>query len=195
MTAGFVVSLNLAGRRCVVVGSSEELEERVFALRDAGAIVRVVSQAPPNSVRALAERSEIELYVREFQPTDIDDTWLVTLVDMDAEMAQTISAAAEARSTLFCAIDQPKFNTFAHVARARAGALEVAISTQGKAPALAKRLRIELERVFEKEDAKSFIEQLSELREQTPAAERRAVMTNAVTDVQLDLKLPKKSSS
>ncbi len=192
MTTPFVVALDLLGRRCVVVGIGSELDARVASLLGAGAQVRVVSEAPSEAVRRWAENGEIDLVVREFDVDDIRDAWLVTLVDQNPELARRIADEATSRHTLFCALDQPEFNSFAHVAKARAGSLEVAISTGGRAPALAKKLRVELERCFEENEVGAFVDDLADLRERTPRDDRKDVLGRAVANVSLRLDVRKK---
>ena len=76
--------------------------------------------------------------------------------------------------------DQPDFSNFSHLALARAGDVTLSISTNGRAPALARRLREELERVLGESNLIAFVERLARLRDRTPSVDRRDVLGAAV---------------
>ncbi|HEX3774958.1 MAG TPA: NAD(P)-dependent oxidoreductase [Polyangiaceae bacterium] len=179
----FPVALLLERRACLVVGSGPESLARTRALLEAGARPSVVSVSPMDEVVALAKNGAIELHEREFVDADLDDKWLAVLVDADRELAARMSALAEARRVFFCAVDQPEHNSYAHMAQARAGLVTFAISTAGKAPALGRRLREELERLANQANLAAFAERLAELRARTASADRRAVLGAAVEHV------------
>jgi precorrin-2 dehydrogenase/sirohydrochlorin ferrochelatase len=188
----FPIALLLDGRACLVVGSSAEAAVRTRALLDARARPVVVCSKPDDDIRALAQSGQIELYEREFSDADLDGKWLAVLVDEDAVLAARMARLAETARVFFCAVDQPKLNSFAHMAQARAGLLTIAISTAGEAPALGRRLREELERLLVTSKMADFVERLAKLRAQTPSADRKRVLGAAVSGVrftgELDLK-------
>lgn len=170
---GFFVALDLTGKDCIVVGSSEEATFRVNLLREHGANVRRFESHRPTEA-------------------ELGDAWLVVLADRDAELAARIGGFCESRRILFCAVDQPGQNSFHHVAMTRVGEVTVAIGTDGRAPSLARRLREELGRVLTGSDLATFSHQLAELRERTPSDERRERMGRAVAGVRFtgELELP-----
>jgi precorrin-2 dehydrogenase/sirohydrochlorin ferrochelatase len=189
----FPIALLLRGRACLVVGSGPELPLRTRALLDAGARVSVVSSAVSDEVRAFANAGQVELHERHFEDADLTDKWLAVLVDENRELAMRMARSAESSRVFFCAVDQPEHNSYAHMAQARAGLLTVAISTAGQAPALGRRLREELERLFTASKLADFVDRLATLRNQTPSAERRRVLGDAVSSVHFSgaLELPK----
>ena len=187
----FPVGLRLEGRRCLVVGNGDGAEARARALLEAGARVLVVSEEPTPGLTALARAGSVELAHRSFQDRDLDGVWLAVLTDRDAALATRLGTLAEAQRTFFCAIDQPQPSSFSHLAIAREGALTVAVSTSGVAPALARRLRQELQRVLSVAGIGAFTERLAELRDRTPSADRARVLGQAVEDLKLgDIELP-----
>lgn len=191
MTVPFIAALSLHGRRCVVVGSGPEVALRVDGFREAGAEVIVVSERPTEHLKRLADDGSIELRARPFVEADLDGAWLATLADIDAPLGAEIAEAAASRRVFFCAVDQPELNGFSHVAVARAGALRMTVSTGGRAPALAKRLRQRLEAAFEEVEMETFVTRLAALRDETPPERRKAVLTDAVSRVELRLSVPK----
>lgn len=185
----FPIGLRLSGRCSLVVGSGEEAERRATALVEAGAVVRVVSEHPTEELLALGTSGTLELHRRSFDEADLDGVWLAVLTDLDGALAERMWRAAEERHVLFCAVDQPDFGMFSHLALARSGDVTLAISTNGRAPALARRLREELERVLGESRLGAFVEELARLRDETPSNERRAVLGKAVEGVRLEGRL------
>ncbi len=187
--ASFPVALHLADKGCLVVGSNAEAALRAVALVEAGARVRVVCSAPGPELQRAASEHGFELAVRAFDEHDLDERWLAVLTERDLTLGARMASAALARRVLFCAADQPQQNTYSHLALARAGVVTVAIGTDGRAPALGRRLREELARVFEDAGLAQFAEALAELRERTPPEKRREVLAEALIGLHFDGKL------
>lgn len=165
-----LVALRVAGRRCLVIGRGREASRRVEALLECGALVTWLTE-PAGTQRVASERLSVR--VRPFDVADLDGVWLAILTDRDQELACRVAALAEARGTWFCAVDQPEFASFVHVALARAGSVQVGVGTGGTAPALARRLREEFERLFSESGLGAFADALGRLRRRLSAHERR----------------------
>jgi siroheme synthase-like protein len=176
--------LILDDRKCVVVGGGTEAATRAGNLLEAGANVLLVGEEATPGMDALhSPRLAIER--RPFTDSDLDDAWLVVQATQDAELASRLASLCNQRRIFFCAVDQPKTSSYSHLALARAGSLTLAIGTEGRAPALGRRLREELARVLAEAGAAEEVERLAALRDATPSAERREVLTRAVADVHL----------
>jgi siroheme synthase-like protein len=188
----YPIALHLAGKACLVVGSNEEAAERARSMSDAGAKVEIVSERPGLGLTALIAARGLTHHRRQFEPADLDGKWLAVLTDRDLELGRVMAAEADARRVLFCATDQPQDNSYSHMAQTRAGVVTVAISTDGRAPALGRRLREELGRVLLEARLGAFADELAELRERTPPEQRRDVLGKAVAEVRFDgrLRLP-----
>ena len=181
MTASsFPVNLNLSGKACLALGEGPELLARVRALLDAGAKVEVVSEHPDQALRELGRAGSIRLSERAFDAADLEDKWLCVLVGTEPARARRIAEAAERARVLFCATDAPVPDLFSHMALARAGSLVIATASGGHAPALARRLREELQRLLDECGMASFVDGLAELRRRTPSSDRRRVLGEAV---------------
>lgn len=122
----FPVTLDVTGRRCVVVGGGAIADEKAAALRAAGADVHEVW---PNSWRA----------------EDFDGAFLAIVTGEDDTDPDDALAAAEERGVLLNVMDDIPHCHYAFPAIVRRGDLQVAISTAGKAPALARQLRLRLD--------------------------------------------------
>lgn len=189
MAASFPLALHLDDKPCLVVGADVEARDRARALCDAGARVEVVSETPCPELLELAAASSVRLVRRAVVPEDLNEKWLVVLVERDLELGARLAALCDERRILFCAVDQPQKNSFSHLALARAGVVTVAIGTNGRAPALGRRLRQELERVFEEAGLAAFAERLGALRDRLPPEKRRAVLGALTSAVRFEGRL------
>jgi siroheme synthase-like protein len=188
----FPVSLKLEGRQCLVIGNGREALHRAQALLEALARVRVVSERADAELLAWAAARAsplLSIESRRYQASDLDGVWLAVLADRDAALAAEVSADAERRQVLFCAVDQPAYGSFTHVARVTAGALTLAIGTAGRAPALARRLREIFQELFDEAKMADYVARLAELREQTPSGDRARVLGDVVKTLRFEGRL------
>lgn len=175
----FPLVVELTGRLCLVVGSSHEAASRVRRLVEVGARVRWLGSGEH------AAHPGVEQFEREWQDSDLDDVWLVVLADRDPERARALSAACDARRLFFCAVDQPEWNSFNHVSLIQQGPVQIAISTGGKVPALARRLRVLLEALLGDDRLARFAHALAALRQRTPVPERKRVLEEALSGLEI----------
>ena len=146
MTAfAYPVALELAGRPCVVVGDDDTAEAKVEALLEAGAEVTVVGDEPCPVLRDLAAAGRIRLRRRPYRSGDLKGTFLAVSATGDRALNAAVHREAKARRVLLNSVDDPGHSDFAVPSILRRGDLVVAISTGGRAPALARRLRLQLE--------------------------------------------------
>lgn len=188
----FLLALDLRGKPTLVVGSGEEAIARASALQEAGASVVLVTPSPEAALWAWAREKGVPLLERAPLESDLDGVWLAVLADQHPAWAELLGRAANARRILFCAVDQPQWNSFAHVALARAGALRVGLSSSGRAPALVAALRRELMRLFEQAKLSDFVERMAQLRESLPPETRAEKLRTLAGKVRLTghLELP-----
>jgi siroheme synthase-like protein len=188
----FPVGLVLQGRQCVIVGEGKEAVRRALDLLGVGASVLVITRHATRDLQSLAQDTGVSLIQREYRSGDLEGASLAILVNRDDSLAHRMAIEAAALRLPFCAIDQPDRCSFVHLAVARRGSLMVAVSTSGKAPALATRLKTELERLLEAANAAGFIEQLAGLRERVPVELRSRLLHRLMRKVKLTgtLELP-----
>jgi precorrin-2 dehydrogenase/sirohydrochlorin ferrochelatase len=144
----FPMFLKLAGRPCLVVGAGTVAESKISSLIEADARVRVVAPEGTSEVRSWAQEKRIEWRQRGFQPDDLDGMFLVVAATSSTELHEQIFQEARLRGVLCNIVDVPELCDFYYPAVVQRGALQIAISTSGQSPALAQRLRIELEEQF-----------------------------------------------
>jgi siroheme synthase-like protein len=188
----FPIGLVLQDRRCVIVGEGKEAVRRTLDLLGAGASVLIITPHATRDLQSLAQRTGVSLIQRAYRSGDLEGASLAILVNRDDSLAHRMATEAAALRLPFCAIDQPARCSFVHLSVARSGSLMVAVSTSGKAPALAARLKAELERLLEAANAAGFIEQVASLRERVPVELRSKLLQGLMRKVRLTgtLELP-----
>lgn len=144
----FPVFLRLAGRICLVVGAGRIGEGKISGLLAGGATVRVVAPRATDTVVGWAREGRITLAQRPFEPGDLDGVFLAVVSTASRELNGRIFRLAERRNILCNVVDDPPHCHFYYPSVVKRGDLQIAISTNGQSPALAQRLRRELERQF-----------------------------------------------
>jgi uroporphyrin-III C-methyltransferase/precorrin-2 dehydrogenase/sirohydrochlorin ferrochelatase len=152
------IFLKLAGRKVLVVGGGAVATAKVHALAPTGARLVVVAPVVSDAIR----QSGARVHVRKFRSTDLQGVWLVVSAAIPA-VNRAVSRAAERRRVFVNAVDDPQHASAYLGGVLRRGDLTVAISTGGRAPALAGLFREgldallpgahELDRWFEEADA------------------------------------------
>lgn len=167
---GYPVSLELTGRRCVVVGGGRIASRRVASLLDAGAEVVVVAPEPAERIRAWVAEGALTLHERPFTPADLDGAWLAFTATGDPAVDQEVARAGEAARVWVGSADGPA-GSFTSLSALRRGDLLVAVGTGGRSPALAAWLRRRLDEELGPEYAR-LLDIMSEARERLRAEGR-----------------------
>jgi precorrin-2 dehydrogenase / sirohydrochlorin ferrochelatase len=160
----FPIFLKLEGRKCVVVGGGVFAEQKLDSLREAGASVIVVSPAATLAIQRYANEGVITWIKKTFEPVDLDGALLVVSATANRAVDEIVYREAERRGVLCNAVDDPPRCHFYYPSVIRRGDLQIAISTNGKSPALAQRLRRELEVTFDA-TYEQWLEWLGKVRE------------------------------
>ena len=161
----FPMFVKLEGRSCLVVGAGKIGEGKIRSLLVARAKVRVVATWATPAVEGWARAGVLTWESREFSQEDLNETFLVIAATSSMGVNDAIYREATKRQILCNVVDDPARCDFYYPAVVRRGALQVAISTEGKSPALAQRLRREFEQQLAPFYA-GWIEQLGRIRSQ-----------------------------
>jgi precorrin-2 dehydrogenase/sirohydrochlorin ferrochelatase len=144
----YPIFLDIKDRDCLVIGGGSVGTRKVKRLLECGAKVTVVSIDVTEKLKELSDCGVIQLEKRDFQTADLDDRFLVIGATDNQEMNFKIHAEAEQRGLLCNIADHPNACNFILPSIVNRGDLIIAISTSGKSPAFAKRLRKHLEKEF-----------------------------------------------
>jgi precorrin-2 dehydrogenase/sirohydrochlorin ferrochelatase len=160
----FPAFLKLQGRLAVVVGGGSLAEQKIPGLLQAGAQVRVVSPCISPRVGEWVRDNAVEWRARGFAGEDLLGAFLVVAATSLKDLNAAVFQEAEKRNILCNAVDDIENCHFYYGSIVQRGDLQIAISTNGKSPALAQRLRKELEAQFTAEYA-AWVEWLGAARE------------------------------
>ena len=195
MKFGFQINLDVKDRPCLVVGGGDEATEKTNRLLETGARVTVISPKLSDELKVLAASAKILHRGRRFKASDVEGgIWLVlNTVRTDEVLSRDLYALAKQKGFLLCSTDQPEYSTFTLPALVQRGPLRIAISTSGVSPALAKRLREDLEPLFD-ERFEVFLEWLDAYRAHLQSTEphiekRQQLLRDAVAKVKLHAKI------
>jgi len=195
MKFGFQINLDVKDRPCLVVGGGDEATEKTNRLLETGARVTVISPKLSDELKVLAASAKILHRGRRFKASDVEGgIWLVlNTVRTDEVLSRDLYELAKQKGFLLCSTDQPEYSTFTLPALVQRGPLRIAISTSGVSPALAKRLREDLEPLFD-ERFEVFLEWLDAYRAHLQSTEphidkRQQLLRDAVAKVKLHAKI------
>ena len=172
----FPMFLKLAGRKCVVIGAGRIAEDKINSLLNAEAAVTVIAPSVSIAVRQIASLGGVTLIEREFVAEDLSGAFLVIAATSKSEVNRAVYEEAQRCGVLCNAVDDPENCDFFFPAVAQRGALQIAISTAGESPALAQRLRGEIEEQLDSATG-DWLARLGEARREVlatvPAGEER----------------------
>jgi uroporphyrin-III C-methyltransferase / precorrin-2 dehydrogenase / sirohydrochlorin ferrochelatase len=168
----FPIFVKLQGRPVVVVGGGNIAGGKIPGLLQAQARVRVIAPQINSQISAWADAGEIEWSAKEFAPGDLQDATLVIAATSLQPVNAAVFQAAEAAGIFCNAVDDIANCHFYYGSIVQRGDLQIAISTNGKSPALAQRLRKELEQQYPAEYA-AWLDSLGDAREKLRATSDR----------------------
>lgn len=151
MKSYYPVFLSLEGRKILVAGGGEVACRKVKKAVAAGADVLLVSPELCLELQEVLEKKRSIIWIRKrIDPSDIpDDIWLIIAATSEAAVQQMLFHEAERRKIFCNVVDQPEISSFIVPSSLRFGDLDVAMSTGGRSPAVAKLARRELQRYFD----------------------------------------------
>jgi precorrin-2 dehydrogenase len=144
----YPVLLQLEGKSALVVGGGGVAQRKVEALLDCGAKISIVSRELTESLASMVDAGKINLLGDRFHERQLENAFVVIAATDDEDLNREISQKARERGLLINAVDQPEDCNFIVPSIVRKGDLIIAISTSGKSPALAKKVRKDLDRRF-----------------------------------------------
>jgi uroporphyrin-III C-methyltransferase/precorrin-2 dehydrogenase/sirohydrochlorin ferrochelatase len=178
----FPLFLKLRHRKVVVVGGGPVAAAKIDALVGTGADITVVAPEIVTRIRSL----DVSIVARGFLPSDLDGAWLAVAA-APPDVNRDVRAAGEARRLFVNAVDDPDSASAFTGGVLRRGAVTIAVSTDGEAPALAGLVREGLEAVVP-EEVEAWVREARALRrrqraEQVPMASRRPLLLKALNDL------------
>jgi len=187
----YLVSLNVENRICLVVGGGKVAERKVHSLLDRGALVRLASPEITEGIKKLVQKGKVEHIRENYQESYLDGAFLVIGATDEEEVNARVSADCMNRGILINVVDDPPRGNFYVPAVVQRGPLQIAVSTDGKSPMLARKIRERLEGIFpaEYEEVVGLIGELREkvIKETPDPAEKERILTALLEQTTMEL--------
>jgi uroporphyrin-III C-methyltransferase/precorrin-2 dehydrogenase/sirohydrochlorin ferrochelatase len=182
------IFLKLDGRPALLVGAGTVALEKIGSLLKTGVKLRVIAPQARPEIRQLAAEGKLEWIEREFQPSDLDGNFIVIAATDVPEVNATVYREAVARGIACNSVDDIPNCDFFFGSVVSRGDLQIAISTAGESPALAQRLRREIDEQLP-EDLGLWLVQVGELRREVlstqPRGEERRLVLHELAQRQI----------
>ncbi len=188
-SSAYPVFLDLRNRLAIVVGGGSAGERKARGLLKHGADVAVIAPDPTPGLIEAETDGLLTIERRAYERGDLAGAFVTICVEPADEVRRAVFAEAEERGCLVSILDAPDSSNFSTPSVVRRGALQIAISTAGLAPAVAKQIRARLQDEFGEEWA-AYVSLLGELRgllvQRMPTADHRAVLESLAASDLLD---------
>ena len=182
------IFLKLDGRPALLVGAGTVALEKIGSLLKTGVKLRVIAPQARPEIRQLAAEGKLEWIEREFQPSDLDGNFIVIAATDVPEVNATVYREAVVRGIACNSVDDIPNCDFFFGSVVSRGDLQIAISTAGESPALAQRLRREIDEQLP-EDLGLWLVQVGELRREVlstqPRGEERRLVLHELAQRQI----------
>lgn len=184
MSRYYPIFLDLKDKRCVVIGGGSVAERKVGMLVEHQALVTVISPTLSRRLQHLSDQGAIQTVNRNYQTGDLKGAFLVIAATDDPSINTDVAERCKKQGALVNVVDDPKHSDFIVPSIVRRGDITIAISTAGKSPALARKLRSQLEAALPAEYA-SLVSLVSEVRQEL--AKRQSSVDSDVWQRCLDI--------
>ena len=161
--ADYPINLRIAGKRCAVIGGGAVASRKVKSLLAAGAAVAVFSPELTLELAEMVKKKQFNYIARLYRQGDLRGFFLVICATDDSSVNEAVAKEAEEAGILANVVDVPELGNFSVPAQVKRGDLLLTVSTGGKSPVLAKRLRQELAKQYGEEYGE-YLDMLDKIR-------------------------------
>jgi|TARA_B100001971_G_C18106268_1_gene491683 precorrin-2 dehydrogenase/sirohydrochlorin ferrochelatase len=183
MPAYYPVFLDLRHRKCIVIGGNKTSEEKVLSLLDFGAVVEIISPDITPGLRKIEDGKTLTWTQRTYETGDLAGAFIAIVADTtNSEINQSASEEARQRNIPLNVVDLTQLCTWIAPAIVKKGDIIIAASTGGSSPALARKLREQLERgsnLLSRHEVMDFADLAPFLAEARRELGRRGIKLNA----------------
>lgn len=144
----YPIHVKLDRKKVVVIGGGQVALRKVKELLEVGAKTHVIAKIPVKALKKMASKKKIILSSRPYRKGDLKDAVLAIAATEDREVNQAVTQEAEQRRIFMNVVDKTEYCSFITPAIVRRGDLVLTVSTSGVLPALARKIREDLEKIF-----------------------------------------------
>jgi precorrin-2 dehydrogenase/sirohydrochlorin ferrochelatase len=169
----------------MVIGGGTVAERKTLSLLEAGAEVTIISPALTPKLHEFSDAGKITHLKKQYEENDLSGQFLVIAATPSAEVNTLVARACRKRHTLVNVAVPPEESSFIVPSVVERGDLMIAISTSGASPALAKKIRQDIEQRYGSEYG-LFLDKMSAIRkrvlEEVPDGQKRHAVFQAIVD-------------
>jgi siroheme synthase-like protein len=162
-TSRYPIFLNIRGRKCVVVGGGQVALRKTRTLLEHGGHVEVISPKLCTELSGLVENEKMTVTQRRFQPGDLKGAFIAMATTDDDSINREVAREAKESGVLVNVANDMVNSDFIVPSSLSQGDIMIAVSTAGKSPALARKIRTRLEKDLDEEYA-ALVEIIDEVR-------------------------------
>jgi siroheme synthase-like protein len=159
----YPIFLNLNGKRCMVIGGGVVALRKIKGLLECKADITVISPVICSELKQVVNKWDLRVIHRRYRTGDLTGSEIAIVATRDGNLNKAVAEEARSKSILVNVVDNPKLSDFIVPSCMRNGDIAVAISTNGRSPALARKIRVILEKELG-EDANSLLDVITEVR-------------------------------
>lgn len=149
MNKYYPVMLDIQGKKCIVIGGGKIALRKTLSLLEGGAKVTVISIEINKEIRELAKNNKIKLIEGKYNKKYMGNCYLVYAATDNKAVNEDVYKYCNEKNILVNVVDKPEICNFIVPSKLQRGDLTIAISTNGKSPMLARKIRLELEEEFD----------------------------------------------
>jgi len=161
----YPIYLNVCDRKCIVIGGGKVALRKVQILLEYGAKVSVVGSDICPELIELSSEGQIHTIIREYKDSDLENAFVAIAATDSDEINRRVAAEARTRSILINVVDDAEYSDFIVPSVMRRGHISIAVSTSGKSPALARKIRSQIEELID-DDYVTLVEIVAEVRKE-----------------------------
>ena len=151
MSGYYPVNLKIKNKKCVVVGGGKVAERKIKLLLEKGALVTVISPKITSLLEKLWRATKVNYLPVTYSPSSLKDAFLVIAASNDRTVNSRVAKDADHLGILVNVVDSPAESSFILPATLNRGDLTIAVSTAGKSPALARKIKEDLAFIYPEE--------------------------------------------
>lgn len=151
MNPYYSIFINIQAKRCIVIGGGKIALRKVKELLEHDAEIVVISPRSCLEMTGLAKSGAIQILKRSYKTGDLDGSYLAVAATGDRSLNKRVAKEANDSGVLLNVVDNPDLSDFIVPSVVHRGDISIAVSTGGKSPALARKIRTALEIYFAEE--------------------------------------------
>lgn len=149
MNKYYPMMLDIKNRRCGVIGGGQVAYRKIISLLECGAKVVVISKEIIQDIKILIDDKKVEYLNDNYNFKYISDLYLVFAATSEANVNKEVYKQCSEKNILINVVDEPEICNFIVPSKIQRGDLTIAVSTNGKSPMLAKKIREDLEKIYD----------------------------------------------